>query len=46
VQGVFEESLVWSMILQPILHTFTVRTDLVLCDGKLQLKHASAAEKK
>jgi len=23
MQGVFEESLVWSMILQPILHTST-----------------------
>jgi len=28
---VFEESLVWSMILQPILHRKPVRGDLLLC---------------
>jgi len=35
IQLVFEESLVWSMILQPIPHTSTeegLRTDLLLCD--------------
>ena len=31
-QGVFEESLVWSVILQPILHRKPVRTELLLCD--------------
>jgi len=36
---VFEESL----ILQPILHRKPVRGDLL--DGKLQLKHASAAKR-
>ena len=46
VRGVFEESLVWSMILQPILHRKPVRTDFLLCDGKFHLKHASATEKK
>jgi len=40
----------WSVILQQILHTSTrklVRTesDLLLCDGKLQHKHAPAAKK-
>jgi len=48
MQGVFEESLVWSMILQPILHRKPVRGDLLLLhpkDGKLLLKHASAAKK-
>jgi len=44
---VFEESLVWSKILEPILHRKPVRGDLLLCkDGKLQLKRASAAKKK
>ena len=49
MQKVFEESLVLSVILQPILHRKPVRGDLLLCgfviDGKLQLKHASAAKK-
>jgi len=29
---VFEENLVWSMILQPILHKKPVRGDLLLCN--------------
>ena len=49
MHGVFEESLVWSMICQPTLYTSTgkpVMTDLLLCDRwKLQLKRASAAKK-
>jgi len=48
VWEVFEESLVWSMILQPILHRKPVRGLETCCsviDGKLQLKHASAAKK-
>jgi len=44
VLGVFEES---PMILQPILHRKPVReTCCSVIDGKLQLKHASAAKKK
>ena len=49
MHGVFEENLVWSMIHQPILHTSTEEAcDESCCsviDGKLQLKHASAAKK-
>jgi len=51
IQLVFEESLVWSMILQPILHTSTEEAcegRLNCCsviDGKLQLKHESATKK-
>jgi len=42
----FEESLVLSMIVQPILHRKPVRTDCCsVIDGKLQLKHASTAKK-
>ena len=41
----FEESLVGSVILQPILHRKPVRTDCSAIDGKVQLKHASAAKK-
>ena len=42
VHAVFEESLVWSKILQ---HRKPVRGDLLLCDdGKLQLKHESVAK--
>jgi len=32
VRGVIEESLVWSLILQPILYRKLVRVDLLLCD--------------
>ena len=50
VQGVFEESLVWSNILWPILHNqyfiywggLWGQTCCSVIDGKLQLKHASA----
>jgi len=45
VRGVFEESLVWLMIIQPILHLLRGETCCSLIDGKLQLKHASAAKK-
>ena len=42
----FEESLVWSTILQPIPHTYTEEAcEDRLADGKLQFKHASAAKK-
>jgi len=38
MQGVFEESLVWPIVLQPILHTSRlkkpVKTDLLLCDRR------------
>jgi len=37
---VFEESLAWSMILQPILHRKPVRTDLLLCDRWQTSAHA------
>jgi len=40
---VFEESLVWSLILQPIPHKG--KTCFYVIDGKFQLKHASAAKK-
>ena len=47
VQGVFEKSLAWSMILQPILHRKPVReTCCSVIDGKPQLKHACAAKRK
>ena len=37
----------WSMILQPILLTCTEEAceDRLLCDGKIQLKHAPAAKR-
>jgi len=37
VHGVFEQSLVWSTILQPTLHTCTeeaCETELLLCDRR------------
>jgi len=42
---VFEDSLVGSVILQPILHRKPVRTDCSVIDGKLQLKYASTDKK-
>ena len=43
---VFEESLVWSMILQQIPHTYTEEAcEDRLADDKLQLKHTSAGNK-
>jgi len=40
VQGVSEESLIWSGILEPILHRKPVReTCFSVIDGKHQLKH-------
>jgi len=37
VQGVFEESLVWSMILQPILHRKPVRGSVIEANFSLSM---------
>jgi len=46
VRGGLEESLVWSMILQPIqIRSMWGETCCSVTDGKLQLKHVPAAKK-
>jgi len=42
VQGVFEEGQVWSMILQPVLHTSTEEAREETCWWQIQFKHVSA----